>query len=219
MVGGTPEGITIWCKRETPWSLKARYSLHTCCKIRGFGGSPIFLESHTKKMLEITEHRVGGRYGDGFERIWGHFESGWFLMQAWYLVPCWQQQNYEGGCMASDFVVDHFGDRLIFDQKRYRNSLQNCWISVQSLLKSSSGCFGRTLGHQSVQRPQKMRLWTLCFLDLPKSVIFTQNQYKVWKSDDQERFQEKHEIVLKIRYENENPWEAKVRFSLHACCN
>ena len=52
---------------------------------------------------------------------------------------------------------------------------------------------------------------------VPKSQIFAENQHKIRKNEIQECVWKKHEMLMKIRCQNERLWEAKTCVSLDTC--
>ena len=61
--------------------------------------------------------------------------------------------------------------------------------------------------------------WTpLDFEGVQKGSNFVQNQYKVWKNYDQERFQKKHQNLIDFRCQNKKHKKVEKRFSHDTCC-
>ena len=67
--------------------------------------------------------------------------------------------------------------------------------------------------------PKLVPFWTpLDFEAVQKGSNFLQNQYKVWKNYDQERFQKKHQNLTDFRCQNGKHEKVEKRFSHDTCC-
>ena len=67
--------------------------------------------------------------------------------------------------------------------------------------------------------PKLVPFWTpLDFEGVQKGSNFVQNQYKVWKNYDQERFQKKHQSLIDFLCQNKRHKKVEKRFSRDTCC-